>query len=107
MSDGQLQDDNGALCNLKGLLVDAEGNIVDKHMNILFEKHILQEGGRLPALFKKTQLLKVVDVLNDEQFSTILNQIEDETLLKPLPPQPILEDMETERSPTGHRTFEN
>lgn len=77
--DARYQDDNGVQVNKHGYLVDETGNIVDHNKNVLFERFLLGEDGKLPSLFKNKRLFGGGNE-SDDDLNTLLEQIEGEDL---------------------------
>jgi len=44
------------MVNQHGYLIDEEGNVVDSNKNVMFEKYLLSEDGKLPSLFKNKRM---------------------------------------------------
>jgi len=54
---GNYIDRNGKRVNGKGYLIDNDGNVINKHGRLMFEKHLLDNEGDIPKVFR-TGLLK-------------------------------------------------
>lgn len=76
-SDHTYQDDNGVKVNQHGYLIDEHGNIVDANKNVMLERYLLSDDGKLPSLFKNKRLFGGGNE-SDDDLNTLLEQIEQE-----------------------------
>ena len=53
---GDLNDKQSRLVNAKGYTVDKQGNIINSHGQIVFERSLLDKNGEIPELFRANLL---------------------------------------------------
>lgn len=49
-------DRKGRMVNIRGYLIDKQGNVVDHHGKIMFDKPVLEEDGEIPQVFRTGML---------------------------------------------------
>jgi hypothetical protein len=71
--DGGFLDTKGRKVNEKGYLLDNAGNVVNKRMQKVFDKRLLEDDGEVPKVFRAGLLRK--DTY--DSFSQLMSEIED------------------------------
>lgn len=70
---GDLNDKQSRLVNAKGYTVDKQGNIINSHGQIVFERSLLDKNGEIPELFR-ANLLKTE---TESDISQLMNDLEE------------------------------